>query len=36
MQGHHWALLALVFIVAIVFDRFFPQLGNMVPGLPNS
>lgn len=36
MQGHHWLLLLTVFLAAIVFDRFFPQLGNMVPGLPNS
>lgn len=36
MQGHHWGLLLLVFVVAIVFDRFMPQLGNMIPGLPKS
>ena len=36
MQSHHWGLIALVFVLAIVFDRFFPQLGNMLPGLPNS
>lgn len=36
MQNHHWLLLVIVFVVAIVFDRFFPQLGNMVPGLPHS
>lgn len=36
MRGAHWGLIVLVFILAIVFDRFFPQLGNMVPGLPAS
>lgn len=36
MRLGHWGLIVLVFILAIVFDRFFPQLGNMVPGLPNS
>lgn len=36
MRSHHWLLLLIVFLVAIVFDRFFPQLGNMVPGLPAS
>lgn len=36
MQGHHWALLLMVFITAIIFDRFFPQLGNAIPLLPKS
>lgn len=36
MQGHHWALLLMVFIVAVIFDRFFPQIGNMIPLLPKS
>lgn len=36
MQNHHWLLLVVVFVAAIAFDRFFPQLGNMVPGLPSS
>jgi len=36
MQGHHWALLLVVFLVAIVFDRFFPQIGNLIPVLPKS
>jgi hypothetical protein len=34
MRPMHWGLILVVFLVAIVFDRFFPQLGNMVPGLP--
>jgi len=33
MQGHHWALLLIVFLAGYVFARFFPQLGNMA-GLP--
>lgn len=33
MQGHHWLLLLLVFVVGYVFARFYPQIGNMA-GLP--
>lgn len=36
MKWPHWVLLALVFLAAVAFDRFFPQLGNMVPLLPKS
>lgn len=34
MNWHHWTMLAVVFIVAIVFDRYFPQLGNAIPAIP--
>lgn len=36
MRSYHWGLIAIVFIAAIVFDRFFPALGNLVPLLPKS
>ena len=35
MNWHHWLMLLLMFIIAISFDRFFPQLGNAVPFLPH-
>lgn len=33
MQGHHWLMLLVVFIVGYIFARYFPQIGQKV-GLP--
>lgn len=36
MRGYHWGLIAIVFVLAVIFDRFFPQIGNAIPGIPNA
>lgn len=36
MRSYHWGLILIVFVAAIVFDRFMPQLGNLIPFLPKS
>lgn len=34
MRWHHWLTILVVFLIAIVFDRYFPQLGNAIPVIP--